>query len=186
MDSKSADITVGSRTIASDIQASPAQKKRATAGLFSELYEGLKAVARRELAHFSTETLNATALVHELFLRIAGNPDIHFESNPQLFYYAARAIRHILIDHARHQLSTKATRRALSTEEATTSATRAIQIDIALDALEATQARAARVVELHYFAGLPLHRVAELLRITRRTADRDWSFAKSFLLARVD
>jgi DNA-directed RNA polymerase specialized sigma24 family protein len=63
--------------------------------------------------------------------------------------------------------------------------TQALELDDSLRALAAEDARAAEVVELHFFAGLPLERVAEVLGLTRRTIDRDWQFARSYLLARL-
>jgi RNA polymerase sigma factor (sigma-70 family) len=61
-----------------------------------------------------------------------------------------------------------------------------LQLDEALSALQQADARAARVVELHYFAGLSLQRVADLLGVARRTIDRDWRYARSFLMAHID
>ena len=61
----------------------------------------------------------------------------------------------------------------------------ALQLDAALTSLERTDARAARVVELHFFSGLPLQHVASMLGVTRRTIDRDWRYARAYLLAHV-
>lgn len=158
-----------------------------------EVYAELKTIARRELARFAGSTLNTTSLVHELFLKMCARHELEFEAQPQFFLYAAKAIRHILIDHARHRLTMKLGGdqvRAPLTDPAVDglaiSSQRALQLDEALSALQQADPRAARVVELHYFAGLPLHRVAELLGVVRRTIDRDWRYARSFLMAHMD
>jgi RNA polymerase sigma factor (sigma-70 family) len=65
-------------------------------------------------------------------------------------------------------------------------AAQALTLDAALNALEQTDARAARVVELHYFAGLGLQQIADTLGLARRTIDRDWRFARAFLKAHMD
>ena len=62
----------------------------------------------------------------------------------------------------------------------------ALQLDRALTALESAEKRAAQVVEMHYFAGLPLQQIADLLGVVRRTVDRDWRYARAFLLAQME
>jgi len=167
------------------------QGKRADA-LFNEVYEELKVIAHRELSRAGGDTLNTTSLVHELFLKMSAGRALEFEARPQFFLYAAQAVRHILIDHARRRLTMKLGGELVQTsltdpgvDNVTVSSQQALQIDEALNALQVSDPRAARVVELHYFAGLPLHRVAEVLGVVRRTVDRDWRYARSFLLARI-
>ena len=157
---------------------------------FAAAYARLKAMAHRELARGSPGTVNTTELVHELYLRLGD--ELSFGAPDQFFAYAARAIRHILVDRARHRLSFKAGG-DLQTIALTDPAVDgvavepelALLLDRALDELSAANPRAARVVELHYFAGLGLEEVARLLGVVRRTVDRDWRQARAFLLARV-
>jgi len=161
--------------------------------LFGEVYAELKVIARRELARAAGSTLNTTSIVHELFLKMCARRDLEFEARPQFFLYAAQAIRHILIDHARRRLTirlggnqVRAPLTDPAVDDLSMSSQHALQLDEALSALQQADARAARVVELHYFAGLSLQRVADLLGVARRTIDRDWRYARSFLMAHID
>jgi len=157
--------------------------------LFAEVYQRLKAMAGRRLAARGRDvTLDTTALVHELYLRIGTRAELTFAHPAQFFSYAARAMRHLLGDRARDRLRQRAggdwTRVTLTGADgqlAVDSAAQALAIDEALQRLESADERAARVVELRYFAGLTLEQVAETLGLTRRTIDRDWRFARAFL-----
>ena len=163
----------------------PAQSADA---LFDAVYARLKAMAGRQLARGPAQTtLDTTALVHELYLRVSTNRELKFAHPAQFFAYAARAMRHLLGDRARDRLRQHAgggwVRTTLSDDRqiAITSAEQALALDAALERLAQTDARAAQVVELRYFAGLSLQQVAETLGLTRRTIDRDWRFARAFL-----
>ena len=156
--------------------------------MFDAVYARLKAMAARQLGARERGTLDTTALVHELYLRIGTHDELKFSHPAQFFAYAARAMRHLLADRARDHLRQRASGGWIAVtltggEEAwrSTSAEHALALDAALTRLEAADTRAARVVELRYFAGLPLEQVAEQLGVTRRTADRDWAFARAFL-----
>jgi len=157
--------------------------------LFDDVYLRLKAMAGRQIANGRAEnTLNATALVHELYLRINSQRELSFEHPAQFFAYAARAMRHLLSDRAGDRLRQcaggdwlRVTLTGVDQRVAIDSAEQALALDAALHRLEQTDARAARVVELRYFAGLTLDQVAEMLALTRRTIDRDWRFARAFL-----
>ena len=157
--------------------------------LFEQVYERLKAMAANQLrAAVSSNTLNTTMLVHELYLRIGNTPD--FTDARQFFAYAARAMRHILIDRARARLSEKGGGHLLRVELAESaaddilaldSAELAITLTNAIEKLAELDARAAEVVELRYFTGLTLEQIADTMGLTRRTIDRDWRFARAFL-----
>jgi RNA polymerase sigma factor (TIGR02999 family) len=156
--------------------------------LFDAVYARLKAMAGRQLAKRERGTLDTTALVHELYLRVSAQRELVFAHPAQFFAYAARAMRHLLADRARDHLRQRAggdwQRMSLGGADqhlAADSAERALTLDTALAQLEQSDARAARVVELRYFAGLSLEQIAELLGLTRRTIDRDWRFARAFL-----
>lgn len=158
-----------------------------TDALFDAVYTRLKQMAGRQLAGRERGSLNTTALVHELYLRLNSNRELHFAHPAQFFTYAARAMRHLLSDRARNRLRHRAgigwVRTTLSNDDqlAVTSAEQALALDTALERLAGTDVRAAQVVELRYFAGLSLEQVAETLGLTRRTIDRDWRFARAFL-----
>ncbi|MBS0432700.1 MAG: sigma-70 family RNA polymerase sigma factor [Proteobacteria bacterium] len=166
----------------------------ATDALFVEVYARLKAMASRQLSgQRRNATLDTTELVHELYLRIGQREELHFREPAQFFAYAARAMRHLLINRARDRLRLRAggqwNRVTLDDRDlklAIDTAEQALALDAALDALEQTDARAAKVVELRYFAGLSLEQVAETFGLARRTIDRDWRFARAFIKARMD
>ena len=165
-----------------------------TDALFVEVYERLKAMASRQLAgNRRNATLDTTELVHELYLRIGQRQGLHFQEPAQFFAYAARAMRHLLINRARDRLRLRAggqwnrvTLDDHNAQLAIETAEQALALDAALDALERTDTRAARVVELRYFAGLSLEQVAETLGLARRTIDRDWRFARAFIKSHLD
>jgi RNA polymerase sigma factor (TIGR02999 family) len=159
--------------------------------IYVDLYDRLKAMASRQrLRGGAPKTLCTTELVHEAYLRM-GESNFRYEQTAQFFAYAARAMRHILTDAARRRMQPKRggdQARLMLSDPAVDSVLvdpqLALQLDEALVALEREDARAAQVVELHYFAGLDLQQVADTLGIARRTADRDWRYARAFLAAR--
>jgi len=175
-------------------QMSPAAA-RANGGIdpiYADLYGRLKAMASRQrLRGGAPRTLCTTELVHEAYLRM-GESNFRYEQTAQFFAYAARAMRHILTDAARRRIQPKRggdQARLMLSDPAVDSVLvdpqLALQLDDALVALEREDARAAQVVELHYFAGLDLQQVADTLGVARRTADRDWRYARAFLAARA-
>jgi RNA polymerase sigma factor (TIGR02999 family) len=160
--------------------------------IYADLYDRLKAMASRQrLRGGAPRTLCTTELVHEAYLRM-GESNFRYEQTAQFFAYAARAMRHILTDAARRRIQPKRggdQARLMLSDPAVDSVLvdpqLALQLDDALVALEREDARAAQVVELHYFAGLDLQQVADTLGVARRTADRDWRYARAFLAARA-
>jgi RNA polymerase sigma factor (TIGR02999 family) len=173
---------------ASDVEVESAGAAHSADALFDTVYARLKAMAGRQLARGQAQaSLDTTALVHELYLRVSTNRELQFAHPAQFFAYAARAMRHLLRDRARDRLRQRAgggwVRITLTGSEpiAITSAEQALALDEALEKLAQTDARAARVVEMRYFAGLSLEQVASTLELARRTVDRDWRFARAFL-----
>ena len=162
--------------------------------LFGAVYGRLKAMAGQHLARGRAgSTLDTTALVHELYLRINAQGELSFARPVQFFAYAARAMRHLLSDRARNRLRLRAggewvrvTLTGGDEQLAIESAEQALALDEALARLEDTDPRAARVVELRYFGGLTLEQIAETMELTRRTIDRDWRFARAFLKTEID
>jgi len=161
--------------------------------LFTAVYDRLKAMAGKRLALGAHGTLDTTALVHDLYLRIGANNELEFAHPHQFFTYAARAMRHLLADRARNRLRQRAggdwVRTTLTGSDyrlAIDSAEQALALDEALDRLAQTDARAAQVVELICFAGLGQDQAAETLGLARRTVARDWRFARAFLKAELD
>ena len=155
--------------------------------LFVEVYDRLKKMAGNQLAN-NVDSINATGLVHELYMRMIHGKSLTFMEPAQFFDYAAKAMRHLLVDRARARMRTKRggglQQVDLPTETtslADATAQRALELDDGLRMLEVEAPRAARIVELHYFAGLPLPRVAEQLGISTRTVNREWRFARALL-----
>ena len=178
-------ITTASSSPPSIEDANAAQS---TGALFDAVYARLKAMAGRQLARRERGTLDTTALVHELYLRIGAQRELAFAHPAQFFAYAARAMRHLLSDRARDHLRQRAggdwqrvSFTGVDQQVAIESAEQALALDTALAQLEQADARAARVVELRYFAGLSLEQIAEMIDVNRRTIDRDWRFARAFL-----
>jgi RNA polymerase sigma factor (TIGR02999 family) len=159
------------------------------AEMFDAVYNRLKAMAGRQLSdNLAGHTLNTTALVHELYLRLCANRELEFSHPAQFFAYAARAMRHLLGDRARDRLRQcaggdwlRVTWTGVDNKAVLESAEQALALEAALERLERTDARAAQVVELRYFAGMTQEQIADALELTRRTVDRDWRFARAFL-----
>lgn len=157
--------------------------------LHPHIYVHLRELARRALAgERATQTLNTTALVHEAWLGLGAHAE-EFESRAHYFGYAATAMRHILVDQARRKGALKRGNEAISLDldahdiPVEQAAAEVLALDDALDRLQALEPRAARVVELRFFAGLSIDETAEVLGIVPRTVVRDWTRARAFLHA---
>lgn len=164
-----------------------------TDALFTAVYDRLKAMAGRRLAAAPTGTLDTTALVHELYLRMNAGEGPRFGHPAQFFTYAARAMRHLLHDRARQRGRLRAggdwqqvTLTGADQRLAVATAEQALALEAALRTLEQQDRRAAQVVELLYFGGLTLEQVADTLGLARRTIDRDWRFARAVLKAALE
>lgn len=149
------------------------------------VYDELRAIARQRLRNErSDHTLQATALVHEAYVRMIGSSDVSWEGRAHFFGACANAMRQILVDHARTKGAKK--RGGGMKAEALTSAEVAdegdpdliLSVNEALDKLRAEDERAAQVVELRFFGGLEMNEIAQALQISERTAHREWSFAR--------
>ena len=159
-----------------------------TDALFAEVYGRLKAMAGKRLSQGERGTLDTTALVHDLYLRIGSHRALTFAHPNQFLTYAARAMRHLLADRARDRLRLRAggdwVRTTLTGSDhrlAIDSAEQAVALEEALQRLADSDARAAQIVELTWFAGLSQDQIAETLGIARSTVARDWRFARAFL-----
>ncbi|UXI65883.1 ECF-type sigma factor [Tahibacter amnicola] len=183
---------IASHPDASPMPQTPPDSLAANA-LFAGVYQRLKAMAGRQRYNAgSPATYSTTEIVHELYLRVFNERDLIFERELEFFGYAAKAMRHLLIDLARKRMSLKdggdIVRIALTDPLASgvsVDPSLALELDAALAVLAADSPRAAQVMELHYFAGLPLARVAELMALSPRTVDRDWQYARAFLMAQL-
>jgi RNA polymerase sigma factor (TIGR02999 family) len=170
------------------LQEAAAGSSKAADRLLPLVYGELRALAQRQLGRESAgHTLQATALVHEAYLRLIDQTKARFQDRNHFFAVAATAMRRILIDHARTRGRAKRGGGAVRVElDAAADAAAASGIDlIALDdamvKLEAVDPRKARLVELRYFGGLTIEETAALLDISLATAKREWLVAKGFL-----
>jgi RNA polymerase sigma-70 factor (ECF subfamily) len=160
----------------------------ALAELTPLVYEELHRVAHRYLSgQRANHTLQTTALVNEAYLRLADQTNPRWQNRAHFFAVAARAMRQILVSYARSQRSQKRGGGALKVdldEVALVSPEESKQIvDLheALEQLSTLDSRKAQVVELKYFGGLNYDEIAEVLKISRITARRDWEFARLWL-----
>jgi RNA polymerase sigma factor (TIGR02999 family) len=161
----------------------------AAQGLFPLVYNELRQLAAQKLAHeVSGQTLQPTALVHEAYLRLVGVARAGGWHNREHFFAAAaEAMRRILVDRARRKRSQRHGGGHLRVElnETDLAAPEAeeelLAVDEALDRLAAADAQAADLVKLRYFAGLSIPQAAETLRISPRSADRLWAYARAWL-----
>jgi RNA polymerase sigma factor (TIGR02999 family) len=153
------------------------------------VYNELRKLAAQRLAQEKPgQTLQATALVHEAYLRLVDIKQAQqWHSRAHFFAAAAEAMRRILIDQARHKASAKAgggrRRHDMSEIEPALPGPRfdMLALNEALEQLEKTDPRAAAVVKLRFFAGLTTQEVADALAVSLTTAENDWAYAKSYL-----
>ena len=151
------------------------------------VYDELRKLAAAKLAHEKPgQTLQATALVHEAYLRLVDVEKAqHWNSRGHFFGAAAEAMRRILVDNAKRKGSIKGggqlERVGLEEIEAPRRGIGLIALDEALDSLAVHDSRKAELVKLRYFAGLTIQQAAEALGISESTADSDWAYAKSWL-----
>jgi RNA polymerase sigma factor (TIGR02999 family) len=162
---------------------------RAAESLLPLVYDELRKLAAARLAREAPgQTLQATALVHEAYLQLVGGDPSSWNGRGHFFAAAAEAMRRILINRARdgRRLKRGGDRRRVDLEDLS-DATRAdfdalIDLDDALGRLAAAYPRPAELVKLRYFAGLGLDEAAAALGISPSTADREWKFARAWLV----
>ena len=157
--------------------------------LFRDVYSRLRNIAGRYLANERTgHTLQPTALVHEAYLRVRSSSTIENQNQLEYCEAVARAMRYILVDHARKRSALKhggtMQRITLHGDPAQDSASEALEVvalDEAISELAGLNARHARVVELRYFAGMSIEETAEVLGVSEWTVKNDWRVARAWL-----
>jgi RNA polymerase sigma factor (TIGR02999 family) len=166
----------------------------AASQLLPLVYDELRKLAAHKLARETPgQTLQPTALVHEAYLRLVGeNDEQHWDSRGHFFAAAAEAMRRILVENARQKASLKrgGDRDRVDAVDGLLAAPEPredlVALDAALTKLAGTDKQAAELVQLRYFAGLPIREIAEILGISPRTADRLWAFAKAWLHQEIE
>jgi RNA polymerase sigma factor (TIGR02999 family) len=176
--------------ILSDIEAGDPQ---AAELLLPLVYDELRQLAAQKLAHERPgQTLEATALVHEAYLRlVGGGPELHWNSRGHFISAAAEAMRRILVDNARRKQTEKhggkRKRLDFSQAEPITQAEPEVVLDLdeALTILAGEDPEAAQVAKLRLFAGLSVEEAAQALGASRANAYRQWAYARAWLQARL-
>jgi RNA polymerase sigma factor (TIGR02999 family) len=163
-------------------------ERRAVNSLLPLVYDELRSLAGRFLrGERRDHTLQATALVHEAYLRLVGTKSQNWESRRHFYRVAAKAMRRILVDHARRHRSAKrgGDLQAVSLNQAEQAfgdtAVDLVELDDALTRLAGFDARKSLVVELRFFVGLTAEETAKTLDISTRSVERDWRLARAWL-----
>jgi len=160
--------------------------------LFQLVYDELRRLAASHMrGERPGHTLQATALVHEAFMRLVRDDQMDWRNRAHFFGAAAEAMRRILVDHARARASLRrgGDRRKVSLEDtpdlSIDRSNEVVAVDAALSRLSELDSRKGRLVELRFFGGLDIEEAAEVLGVSPRTVKRDWTFAKAWLYREI-
>jgi RNA polymerase sigma factor (TIGR02999 family) len=162
--------------------------QKAAAELVPLVYEELRRLAARHLAHErSDHTLQATALVHEAYVKLAAQKDAKWQNRAQFFGVASQAMRRILVDYARgkQRIRRGGKQQKVSLDDVSLVSPgrteEVLAVHESLSRLEMVDARQARIVELRYFGGLKVEEIAEVVGISAKTVMRELNVAKAWL-----
>ncbi|MGH7149523.1 MAG: sigma-70 family RNA polymerase sigma factor [Planctomycetota bacterium] len=174
---------VGTRLLRAREQGEPGSEEKLFLLVYDELREIAGAFLRRERPD---HTLQPTALVHEAWMRLVDAESVGWQGRAHFFGTAARAMRRILVEHARgkERLKRGGAWRRVDLDPDLMQGGEEVDLDAldrALEKLAALSERPARVVELRFFSGLPVETVAEVLGVSARTVEREWRFARAWL-----
>lgn len=156
--------------------------------LFPRVYDQLREIAEVQLyKEYRNHTLQKTALVHEVYMKLTDQTDIVWQDRAHFFAVAARAMRQILVDYARKKKAEKRggdrTHITLDEEKINLDqhADDLIELNDLIDKLSQFDERKSKVVEMRFFGGMTIREIAELLEVSTRTIDRDWLKARTWL-----
>ena len=175
------------RSLSELLSSWPADDAQTLEALVPQAYEELRSLAHRYLLNQRQgHTLQSTALVHEAYLRLANQHDLHFENEKQFFGLAALIMRQILVDYARSRAAAKRDGGFRLTLDDSLSlgngkSLELIALDDALGALAELDIQQSRIVELRFFGGLSIEETAQVLEISPATVKRHWATARAFL-----
>jgi len=174
------------------LRAAASGRRRDLDALMAAIYDDLRRLALHHLRDERADhTLQATALVHEAYLKLVDQRTTDWKDRMHFFAVASRIIRRILVDHARERLAAKrgGGGRRVAIEQVELASPlpdgQLVALDDALTELADLDAQQAKIVELRYFGGLTIPEVAEALSIGGRSVDRDWRTAKAWLSFRL-
>jgi RNA polymerase sigma factor (TIGR02999 family) len=167
--------------------------KQAEAELIPLIYSELRRIAGSYMRDERPgHTLQPTALVHEVYLRLADQTRVHWKSRAHFFAVAAKLMRRFLVDHARERTADKRGGRQVpleidnfDAEYVSKRPEEVLAIEAALERLEGFDSQQARIVEMRCFGGLTVEEVAEALGISPRSVKREWAMAKAWLRAEL-
>lgn len=166
--------------------------EEALARLMPLVYRELRSIAGRYLSRESSgHTLQSTALVHEAYMKLAGQRSARWQNRAHFFAIAAQMMRRILVDHARqqHRLKRGGPAATLQLDESVAAQPESevdlLSLDDALTALAQIDPRGARVVELRFFSGLTVEATAAVLGVSAGTVKRDWNTARAWLYREI-
>lgn len=174
------------RDVSEILRAVAAQRPHAAEDLLPLIYDELRRVARARVR--PGHTLQATALVHEVWMKMVGDEDPGWDGRAHFFGAAAQAMREILVDHARRRSAVKRGGDHVRVDESWLDDIRVevptedlLALDEALDQLEEYDELKARIVGLRFFAGLTMREVADALGVTLSRVEEDWRFSRAWL-----
>jgi RNA polymerase sigma factor (TIGR02999 family) len=174
------------------IDAAGSGDATALKALFARVYDELKVLARKQLQSSSDATLSTTGLVHEAYLKLVQPQGQDLRGRVHFFALAAKAMRQIVIDHARARVADKRgggqmqmveLDEAVDVSDGELGPDELLRLDRALTDLATDEPRLAELVELRFFAGLQISDIAALRDVSDRTLNRDWRRAKAMLHA---
>jgi RNA polymerase sigma factor (TIGR02999 family) len=163
------------------------EKRRALDQVFSLVYEDLRRLASVARRREPNITLNSTAVVHEVWMKLKDSPHLAATSLPHFKAIAARAMRQVLVDEARRRNSQKRGGEVIlvtldeSPDPAASTDAELLALESALEELAEMNARQARMVELRFFGGLSVAETAEVLGVSESVIERDWRAARAWL-----
>jgi len=182
----------GDSQVSAVLQAAQAGDRQAAADLLPLVYAELRELARARLAREAPgQTLQPTALVHEAYLRVAGDSHVSWEGRQHFFFAAARAMREILVEQARRKAGPKrgGDRSRQDLDDACAilepPSGDVLAVHEALKELEERDPLEAQIVLLRYFTGLTMDETAEVLGLAERTLDRHWRYVRAWLMKRL-
>jgi RNA polymerase sigma factor (TIGR02999 family) len=182
----------GDARVSAVLRAAQAGDRQAATELLPLVYAELRQLARARMARQSPgQTLTPTALVHEAYLRIAGENELNFEGRQHFFFAAARAMRDILVEQARRKAASKygggQSRQELDEVSAVVEppSDEVLAIHEAMDELESRDPLKFQIVLLRYFTGLTMDETATVLGLPERTLDRHWRYLRAWLMKRL-
>jgi RNA polymerase sigma-70 factor, ECF subfamily len=164
--------------------------------LFADVYTELRALAAQYLhRERKSHTLQPTALVHEAYLKLVGQTDVDWQGRAHFLAFAAQAMRHILVDHARRHRAAKRggdRHRITLDDNLIIESNRDVDLlalEDALNKLTKLDPRQAQMIELRFFGGLSIAEVAKVMGISKRSVEREWTMVRAWLrreLSRTD